>query len=221
MPPRPASSSVPPWVVVIIVVGVVVLACCGVRTFIGVLGSGRQATTYRPAAFATDTPAPTATPVPLITGPVLGGTADAFDAAFGARIDSSTWSATVGGQETWIHLTGAAGTDGHPRAAIITISPPLDRLGSQTWPVSTLGGFALRFVPPGSAYEGSETGPHGERIYDMRSDRLAATFPPSVFTNDAGTSLKPPGSLNWSCFLSSGASSDPVDECQISVGTYH
>lgn len=160
------------------------------------------------------------TPAPLIGGATLGGTPDAFQSALGAPVSYLTWSVAIGGQPASVQVHVAQGSDGVSRATIITISPPPDRLTSQTWDLAALRDYALRFLPPDAQDTGTEVGPHDTPVHDLGSRLLAASLPASVFTNDAGTRSVAPGSLNWLCFLN-GQPSSRVNECFLSVGTYN
>ncbi len=211
------------WLIYSAAVLVLIALSCATLEALATNAQNAQTGTPLPAVTQPSAP-PTATPTSaaahLISGATLGGTAAAFDAVLGPRVDAETWSTSIGGQPAYLMIATQPGTDGSERAASIVIGPPPELLATETWDLATLSSYAQRLLPSDATPAGTESGPNGTTVHDLHSDQLTATFPAATFTNDPGTRQVAPGSLNWSCYLASPQGGNGVNQCQISVGTY-
>jgi hypothetical protein len=203
----------------------------------GVLG-GRALTqafvgTTTTAAAATDTPlltfpSGTATPVPTqppspINSPTLGGTEDAFTAAYGTQ-SNGAWHSTVAGQAVKIFvdtLQPALTADGQVHIYIVDVTVPDDALGRETWSLQTANAIAAAFFPSDAKHLSDGPGsPQGTTDHVSHSDELAATFFAEVFTNEAVSKTYPPGTFHFECHALP-ANAPSYGECYISVGTQY
>jgi hypothetical protein len=119
-----------------------------------------------------------------------------------------------------------AGTDDASHIYIIQVETPIQSGDtSETWSLTTLSNYILRFLPPDAKSLGTEAqgGGKGETMHDLYSARLAATFSADKLTNDGGARQVQPGTLNWSCLLARfpGGPSTGVNTCTIAIGTYN
>lgn len=239
-PKRRTPWYVTPWAIAGYVVTAVLLWLCGFVLVLATLGSrlAPVAPTPAPTSFAlatsttashatqsssippaTVTPQPGATatvpPTPAphaITSATLGGPQFAFTSQYGGSTNG-VYSGTVNGvPNVSIYPALMPGQDGSPRAYTIVVQPGDS---ASAWDSSTATRVVVALLPADGVYVRDASWPNGTE-HISRSGDLAASFPPAVFTNDAGTQQVPPGTFDWQCFEDQVGSG--IDQCVISIG---
>ena len=176
------------------------LIICAVAAVLGAIHPSGDTASNSTSAYATDTSIPpTATPKGphAISGPYLGGTADAFVAAFGQPTDSYGKPyypfTTSGGLSGGVCFCDAvAGTDGQQRLDILSISVPgID--------YSQAPGILARFLPPDGHSVTTISDPNLGPIRVYQSADLALSFPAAAFTDSNGGGRVPPGTFSVAC----------------------
>lgn len=173
-----------------------------------VAGSPAATITPQGTPLATDTPAPAS----LVTTATMGGTFDAFDAAYGPTASADVWNATIAGQQVQFMVTfsyQSDSADGTPRGIIINVVTP----SFTGWDPATSAQIAAAFLPPDARFLGTSPGPTGHTDHNYVSAQLANSLVSSVFTTDDLSRRVTPGSVYWSCDASTG--------CYMSIGTYN
>jgi hypothetical protein len=182
--------------------------------------------TRGPTTSATATPFPTfppgtATPAP-INAPTLGGTEEAFTAAYGGPITPFTWQSTIAGQAVKIVVDALPPnhtTDGQVHIYLVDVPVPVQALGRETWKLATANALAAAFFPSDAKHLRDGPGAQrGETDHIYHSDELAATFHAEVFTNAAGDKTDPPGTFHVECHALPSSARN-FGACYLSVGT--
>lgn len=158
--------------------------------------SASPATTTTPGATTTASPGPAG----LISGAYLGGTQDAFTAAYGQP--STPYSIPVyavsqpGGANAAATLYGfTAGTDGLQRVDNLTFT--MD--ANSTWTADANYQAAQAMFPPDAVYVQDVQDPTLGVIHIYRSASLGATLPASAFANAQGGPAWPAGTFSVTC----------------------
>jgi hypothetical protein len=169
----------------------------------GVLGKARDTSSRagHAAAHTTSTAGATATPRALpLSGATLGGNPHQFDHIYDIPISSGIDTAvyqytTTDGLDVRLVVTSVRGSDGQLHVVLVTFGPPQ---GSAGWTQATADTIAPSFLPPDAVPRGIAQTPDGpDYLYSSR--RLAATFPPGVFTTDTRHKPVAPGMFDYIC----------------------
>jgi hypothetical protein len=175
-----------------------------------VSSAGGVAAVIRDNLSSAATPITTASRGPhIITGPYLGGSQDAFTAAFGQPADSYgqlyyPFTTPDGFSAQVCFCSARRGSDGRERLAILSINVP-DLDPSQHPNVVRL------FFPPDAHHVADLTDPEIGPFHVYQSASLAQTFPATAFTNSSGGGLVPPGTFGMAC-------EPPSPACTIAIG---
>jgi len=165
----------------------------------GRFGAGAQnGLTNAPAATQTTPAPPTATPANVVNGPYLGGTQDAFDAAFPRP--ASGYVVHVDRFVIEIYLQYVGGLDDRGRVRDILISPPYDPgQPNPKWDEAAVEMITAVFFPPDAKYLGARNDSRYDLYRVYHSELLAASLSAGIFRNIEG-SPNPPGTFGWYCF---------------------
>jgi hypothetical protein len=199
-------SSVLLMVASIIVIACIILPNAGVlgATNSGQTGTGGSAglPTTAPTVAAFPTVAPTATQSgpQLISTAVLGGTRDAFTAAYGAPtfkgpIPWYTYTASDGSTITFCFCSGLDGKDGQQRLGNMGFGPA----DGASLTAQEANRLTPLFFPPDAKYQHDIHDPDAGTIHVYRSADLAASFPASDFTDSNSGAADPPGTFAVAC----------------------
>jgi hypothetical protein len=160
---------------------------------------------------------------PIFT-PVLGGTINDFTLQFGTPEDptnneAGVWQQiTVAGQSVTLMVSTAPpedSQDGDPHVMSLT----LETAPNTTWSSSTQQQIMAAFLPSDAKFENQiSTAPGNERVYI--SAQLAATFKPSLFTNQANSQTVTPGTFDEQCYLGGNSvqAGGAANTCSLTVG---
>jgi hypothetical protein len=189
---------------------------CGMLSFASAL-SGRRVAQQPQDSVPTDTPVPTSVPISGISGAVLGGTAQAFGAKYGAPYlnwdTGSNTSFSLNNVPMNLRLFLKSATDGTPHVWEAQIS---HRDGSYHPVTQGQAQAACGALLPGDAAHVSDNWDGFANNHIYRSDLLAATFPSSMFVDRARHGV-PPGTLRLSVIPADGDSS-MVAWCELQLG---
>lgn len=188
--------------------GIVVFSLTGFLSFAVASHARKQGNTppgQIASATATATSGPTVTSTPkgphIISGPYIGGTQDAFDAAYGSpavQYNIPTYSFTQpDGTRVYIKLyTFEAGTDGAPRAQLFSVYSSKDGVWTPD------GNYQAAHVvfPPDAHFVKDIQTPDVGLLHVWQSDSLGLTFPPSAWDDSNGGPRWPAGTFAVACY---------------------
>jgi hypothetical protein len=213
------------WTIVGVFLGLVALCCIGSLVLGNTLGANSRTSDQQQATVPTDTPAPTdtteptMTPAPtgphIVTGALLGGTQDAFTAAFGPAFTSSPmpphYQLTLpdGTVAYTCFCNTMAGLDGQQRVDIMSVGPAQ----GVTWSQATDTEAVAVFLPSDATYVRTIQDPQLGPILVYVSQDLAQTFPESAFYDSNGGPANPLGTLSVLC------QQPGISDCSIATGT--
>lgn len=155
--------------------------------------------TPRPAPTATSQPTATPQGPQIVSGPYLGGTAAAFDAAYGQPTTSYgrstyTWTTPDGIAIAICYCTTTTGLDGQLRTDTLSLGST-----SAGWTHQLALSTFARLFPPHAIHVSDFIDPQIGPVHVYQSPDLAQTFPASAFKNSGNGSTLPPGTFSVAC----------------------